>query len=152
VNVDVATAVCNEADVPFDDHLGDISVPILYIGAARGFAGRLGYYNTTLTASRDITRFVVQLLPDDQKAYDFGHADLFMAQSAERLVGGRCCAGSWPIGRSELILPGASTDGVLSCEPPFGRPDGGSHARVSDCVYLVSPEAPRWPSRARRRG
>jgi len=29
---------------------------------------------------------VVQLLPDDQRAYDFGHADLFMATHAEMLV------------------------------------------------------------------
>ena len=84
--IDIEKLFCNEVDVPFADHLGDITVPILYIGAAGGFGGKSGYYSTTLTSSRDITKFVVQLLPDDQRAYDFGHADLFWARNAERLV------------------------------------------------------------------
>ena len=84
--VDLEKLDCNGNDVPFDDHLGDITIPILYIGAAGGFNGKSGYYSTTLTSSRDITKFVVQLLPDDQRAYDFGHADPFWARNAERLV------------------------------------------------------------------
>lgn len=69
----------------FDDHLNRIAVPILYVGSAGG-AGLLGYYTTTLTASKDITKFTVQFFPDDQQALDFGHADLFMARDAETLV------------------------------------------------------------------
>jgi hypothetical protein len=31
-------------------------------------------------------KFTVQLLADDERAYDFGHADLSMATNAETLV------------------------------------------------------------------
>ena len=82
VGVDLDSLECNR----FDYHLHDVTVPILYIGAAGGLSGRLGYYNTTITASRDVTKFTVQLLPDDQVAYDFGHADLFTARNAKQLV------------------------------------------------------------------
>ncbi len=82
VGVDLDSLECSR----FDYHLHDVTVPILYIGAAGGFSGWLGYYNTTVTASRDVTKFTVQLLPDDQAAYDFGHADLFTARSAKQLV------------------------------------------------------------------
>jgi len=78
-------ASCGEVDVAIDAHLGEIRVPILFAGAAGGF-GPYGYYTTSLTASQDITKFTVQLLPDDEQAYDFGHADLFSASSAEALV------------------------------------------------------------------
>jgi len=82
---DNAAEGCNGVVAPFDDHLGDIAVPILYVGAGGG-TGKYGYYTTTLTASKDITKFTVQLQPDDQRAVDFGHADLFMARDAETLV------------------------------------------------------------------
>ena len=72
-------------DVPFDRHLKDIAVPILYVGAAGGF-GTYGYYTTTLTASTDITKFTVQFQPDDQRLVDFAHGDLFLAKNAETLV------------------------------------------------------------------
>jgi hypothetical protein len=86
VGLDFDGVVCNETDVPFDDHLGEITIPILYVGAAGGFGQGSGPYSTTLTASRDVTKLRVQLLPDDQRAYDYGHADLFTARNAERLV------------------------------------------------------------------
>jgi len=69
----------------FDDHLGQIAVPILFVGAAGGF-GQTGYYSTTLTASTDITKFTVQLQPDDQRAIDIGHADTVLARDADKLV------------------------------------------------------------------
>jgi hypothetical protein len=72
-------------DVPFNRHLQDIAVPILYVGAAGGF-GTYGYYTTTLTASTDITKFTVQFQPDDQRMVDFAHGDLFLAKNAETLV------------------------------------------------------------------
>jgi hypothetical protein len=71
--------------VPFDDHLSEITVPILFAGAAGGF-GKTGYYSTTLTSSTDITKFITQLQPDDQRAIDFGHADNVLARDAETLV------------------------------------------------------------------
>jgi len=82
---DFSAVQCNEVDVPFDDHLGEIAIPILYVGAAGG-EGQYGYYTTTLTASKDVTKFTVQLRPDEERMVDFGHADLFLARDAETLV------------------------------------------------------------------
>ncbi len=80
--VDVNTARCDDPDydVPFDDHLGDIVVPILAVGAAGGAAPEA----TTpwLTASRDITQHTVQFMPDQLRMLDFGHGDLMMAGNA----------------------------------------------------------------------
>ena len=84
-NFDTDALFCDNIPVPFDDHLSQIAVPILFAGAAGGF-GQTGYYSTTLTASTDITKFTVQLQPDDQRASDFGHADNVLARDAETLV------------------------------------------------------------------
>jgi len=84
-NFDVDAVLCGSLKVGFDDHLGEIAVPILYVGAGGGF-GEYGYYTTSLTASKDVTRFTVQFQPDDQRMLDFGHADLFMAKDAETLA------------------------------------------------------------------
>lgn len=81
---DIDALFCG-VDVPFDSHLQQIAVPILYVGAAGGF-GTYGYYTTSLTASTDITKFTVQFQPDDQRMSDFGHADLFLATDADKLV------------------------------------------------------------------
>lgn len=83
--LDLAGVGCNETDVPFDDHLGEITIPIFFVGAAGGF-GSSGTYTTTLTASRDVTTLLVQLLPGEERAHDFGHADLFTAGNAEEYV------------------------------------------------------------------
>jgi hypothetical protein len=76
--------VCNQKDLPYDDHLGRIFVPILYIGAGGGF-GEFGIYTTTLLGSKDVTTRVVRLLPPDQRAFDIGHADIWNATAAPRL-------------------------------------------------------------------
>jgi hypothetical protein len=81
---DIDAMLCG-VDVPFDSHLQQIAVPILYVGAGGGF-GTYGYYTTSLTASTDITKFTVQFQPDDQRMLDFGHADLFLAKDADKLV------------------------------------------------------------------
>jgi len=75
---------CDEADSPLDDHLSDISVPILYIGAA-GAIGSLGHYTGSLTASPDVTNRTVSLTPMDAVG-DYGHADLFLGDDASTLV------------------------------------------------------------------
>jgi hypothetical protein len=80
--VDTNTTICNEVDVSFDDHLAEIAVPILFIGAAGGI-GERGYYTTTLTSSNDITTRLVRLQPEGYEAIDFGHADLFLASKPE---------------------------------------------------------------------
>ena len=81
---DVAKTRCDEVDVPFDDHLGAIALPILGIGAAGGAAPY--HYTASLTASRDVETFTVQLLSNAERPFDFGHADLFTATDAEALV------------------------------------------------------------------
>jgi len=82
--IDLNTARCDEVDVPFDDHLGDVAVPILAVGAAGGAAPQP--YTPSLTASRDVEQFTVQFLTYDLHFLDFGHADLAFANDAEALV------------------------------------------------------------------
>ncbi len=81
---EINLAACDEADVLFDDHLGAISVPILYIGAAGGL-GAGGVFSTTLTGSRDVRHHVVHI-PGSPPLLDYGHADLFLARNAPELV------------------------------------------------------------------
>jgi hypothetical protein len=73
------------------EHLGDITVPILYVGAAGGF-GHWGDYTTTLTASQDVTIHIVQMLPDDLQGEDYGHVDLLAARDAPNVVWPRILA------------------------------------------------------------
>ena len=77
--------VCDQSDVAFDDHLEDITVPVLYVGAGGGF-GEFGVYSTTLLGSTDVTTLVVNKVPAAQRIIDFGHADLFLANDAQTLV------------------------------------------------------------------
>ena len=80
---DADTATCGQVDVPFDDHLSEITVPVLYVGAGGGF-GQFGVYTTTLLGSTDVSTHIVTKLP--VRIADFGHADLFLANEAESLV------------------------------------------------------------------
>ncbi|WP_208719269.1 hypothetical protein [Corallococcus sicarius] len=72
-------------DVPYDDHLKDVKVPVLYLGAAGG-AGRYGEYSVRLLGSTDVTLRVVRTRPESERALDFGHADLFLARDAKAWV------------------------------------------------------------------
>ena len=77
---------CPQAgDVPWDDHLDDIRVPILYVMAGGGF-GYTGEYTLSLLGSSDITRLRVSLHPPSEAALDFAHIDLFLANNAQQLV------------------------------------------------------------------
>jgi len=76
---------CNDIDVPYDDHLADIKVPVLYMGAEGGF-GHFGLYTTTLLGSTDVTTHVVNLTPAPARLLDFGHADLWLSDQAPTLV------------------------------------------------------------------
>lgn len=84
-NAEIYRLWCDQAPVPGFAHFRDVAVPIFYVGAAGGF-GRSGLYTPTLTASRDVEHQIVQLLPDDQRAFDFGHADTMTATNADDLV------------------------------------------------------------------
>ena len=72
--------ICDEVDVAFDDHLGKISVPILYVGAGGAF-GTLGDHSSGLTKSSDITNYTITITEND-RVVDFGHGDLFIANEA----------------------------------------------------------------------
>lgn len=66
-------------------NLGAINVPVLYIGAGGGF-GAFGNYTTTLVGSTDVTSLVVSKVPPAQRLFDYGHADLFLANDAQQQV------------------------------------------------------------------
>jgi hypothetical protein len=82
LSYDYGACVCNEEDVSFDDHLGDITIPLFYMGAG-GAMGLLGEYSTSLTSSTDITKYIVSV--NDDRSIDFGHADLFLGRNADEL-------------------------------------------------------------------
>ncbi|HBL29729.1 MAG TPA: hypothetical protein DD490_23075, partial [Acidobacteria bacterium] len=82
---DAERMICDEVDVPFDDHLDDVTNPVLYVGAGGGF-GEYGVYSTTLLGSTDVTTRIVDLAPAEQRLFDFGHADLFLGTDAQTLV------------------------------------------------------------------
>ena len=77
--------VCDEGDLPFDDNISLIDVPIYYVGGAGG-VGDMGIYTTTLLGSADVSSLVVSLHPPEEKVLDFGHIDIFAAGNAEALV------------------------------------------------------------------
>jgi pimeloyl-ACP methyl ester carboxylesterase len=82
---DTYTISCGDTRTPFDNHLNDIMVPVLYVGAGGGF-GPNGLYTLSFLGSQDVSSFIVSFYPPEQAAFDFGHADLFHAQDAADLV------------------------------------------------------------------
>ena len=82
VVLDGDAATCG--DVPFDDHLAEIRVPVLYVGAGGGF-GDYGVYTTTLLGSTDVTTHVVSVVPPEARLFDIGHADIFTGTDAPTL-------------------------------------------------------------------
>lgn len=80
-----AAIIGDAADLPYDDHLAEITVPVFYVGAAGGM-GTYGEYTLTLLGSTDVSSLVVRLLPAGYEAADYGHIDLFLANNAEALV------------------------------------------------------------------
>ena len=81
---DLNACGCHKEDVSFDDHLAEISVPILNIGAGGG-SGITGDYTSSLTASSDLTNYLVSI-PGSGPASDYGHADLWFGYDADELV------------------------------------------------------------------
>lgn len=82
---DAEEMMCEADDVPFDDHFGDIRVPVLYVGADGGF-GTYGLYSVSLLGSADKSSLIVDLRPPVDRLLDFGHADIFLATNARTLV------------------------------------------------------------------
>jgi hypothetical protein len=82
---DIEALQCDNLDVPYDDYIGDITVPILYLGAGGGH-GEKGLYTLGLLGSTDVTTSIVQLYPPEFAVIDFGHTDLWSADNAPGLV------------------------------------------------------------------
>lgn len=76
---------CGQTNAPFTEHLDQIAIPILHVGAAGGI-GKAGFYTATFTKSKDVKTILVQRLADDKRQEDFGHADTVLADDAETLV------------------------------------------------------------------
>lgn len=83
--VDYLATMSDAVEVPFDDHLAQISVPVFNVCPAGGF-GELGHYGTQFIGSTDITHLDIQLKPDEEAVMDFGHIDIFTASHAPSLV------------------------------------------------------------------
>lgn len=82
VRNEFATCRCNPENSTLDDHLGDIDIPILYIGS--GGVGTQGYFTVDKLGSQDVTKNLVSL--NAEPTLDFGHADLFIADNADEEV------------------------------------------------------------------
>ncbi|MBT8394511.1 MAG: hypothetical protein HKO81_05570 [Flavobacteriaceae bacterium] len=78
---ELTASSCPKEDVTYDDHLGEISIPILYIGAEMA-EGSAGIYTSSLTASTDITNYIVP---------GYSHADLWFAYDADEMVWSPLC-------------------------------------------------------------
>ncbi|HEX5746758.1 MAG TPA: hypothetical protein VFZ09_10960 [Archangium sp.] len=83
--VDTLAMWCGAPDVPYDDNLAQVRVPVLYVGAAGGVGG-YGLHSLSLLGSTDVSAHVVQRLPGTYRAVDYGHADLFLAGDAQSAV------------------------------------------------------------------
>ena len=81
---EVAACGCDQEEVSIDDHLEEITLPILYLGAEGG-VGSYGKYSTRLTSSDDITHHIVHV-EGVERAVDYGHADIWMGYDADELV------------------------------------------------------------------
>jgi hypothetical protein len=72
-------------ETPFDDYLGEITVPVFNVAAAGGL-GEATTYTMSLLGSDDTEALMIQLFPDEDILTEFGHVDLFTAYNAPELV------------------------------------------------------------------
>ncbi|UCH84641.1 MAG: hypothetical protein JSW50_02805 [Candidatus Latescibacterota bacterium] len=71
---------CDEVDLPYDDYLDEVTIPVLLVSAAGGF-GETGFYSLDLLGSSDKTIHHVSLNPPE--LLDFGHIDLWTADNSK---------------------------------------------------------------------
>jgi len=76
--------LCDPDDVTFDDHIGDIALPILNIATGGGF-GDISYYTPTMTSSSDIQNYMVSI-PGMEKSEDYAHADIWLGYDADEML------------------------------------------------------------------
>ena len=77
--------MCDEEDVPWDDHIAQVTVPLLLLEPAGGL-GSSGRYTLDLFGSTDVQIATASLLPPEQIIEDFGHIDMWTAPEAVDLV------------------------------------------------------------------
>ncbi|WP_437680292.1 hypothetical protein [Sorangium sp. So ce131] len=82
--IDSERAMCGDPGPTIADHLGDITVPVLYVGAGGGF-GQSGVYTTTLLGSTDRSSIVKSDPAAGGQPRDIGHNDIFLADDAQAL-------------------------------------------------------------------
>jgi len=82
---EIDALLSDAVDSPYDDHLGEITVPVFYVGAAGGF-GEPALETLSLLGSTDKTSLIVRLLPPGQEAFDYGHLDALFGSNAPDLV------------------------------------------------------------------
>lgn len=83
--IDYFAIPCGDASQHHLAYLGNITVPVLYVGYAGGF-GREGLHTLDLLGSDDVTTLVIQLLGDAEARDDFGHSDWLNAKDAVTLL------------------------------------------------------------------
>lgn len=69
-------------DTSFDDHLANVVIPVMYIGAEGGF-GSTGHYTTTLLGSYPDNVEVIDISVDADPFFDFGHDDVIRSPQAQ---------------------------------------------------------------------
>ncbi|MGD8377337.1 MAG: hypothetical protein PVF68_14495, partial [Acidobacteriota bacterium] len=82
---DYSAVLCDQYDSPYDDHLADITVPVLNWGARGGIAP-YGVATLGLLGSRDTSSYIVSTHPPEEILMDFGHIDLFAGDNAPELA------------------------------------------------------------------
>jgi pimeloyl-ACP methyl ester carboxylesterase len=82
---DYEAVLSDRVDVPYDDHLGDIKIPIFYIGCAGGY-GKYGLYTLNLLGSSDKKSLIIQDYPDEYAALDYAHAEFMWSARAKNLI------------------------------------------------------------------
>jgi len=72
-------------DLPYDDNLAQVTVPVLYVGAGGGF-GDFGLDTLDRLGSADKSSVVVKMYGPEGRPVEFGHADIYLADNARELV------------------------------------------------------------------
>lgn len=100
---DYSKVICAPETVPWDDHLGDVTVPLLWLSANGGVAPPV-IRTLDVVGSDDITEVHVGFYPPEMAGLDFAHIDLFIADNAETEVWAPTL--EWLQAKSPLVKPG----------------------------------------------